>query len=39
MSLHTHMPVAVTEQCMDEDGCYTVKELTEHTGISGYTVL
>jgi hypothetical protein len=37
--LHTDMTVALTEQCMDEDRHWTVKDLAEHTGISGTTVL
>jgi hypothetical protein len=33
------MFVAVTEQSMDEDGHWLVKEIAEHTGIYGSTVL
>jgi hypothetical protein len=33
----TDMSVAVTEQCMDKDRHWNVKELVKNTGISGPT--
>jgi hypothetical protein len=31
--------VTITEQCMNEDRCWTVKELIEHTQINGSIML
>jgi len=35
MSVCTDMSEAVTEQCMDEDWHWPVKELAKHTGFLG----
>jgi len=37
--LHTVMAVVIIDLCLDEDRFWTVKELPEHVGISGSTVL
>lgn len=38
-SFHIDMSVGIIEQCMDGDKHWTAKELPEHTGICGPTVL
>jgi hypothetical protein len=39
MSVHTDMlVVTITEQCIDEDRCWTVEEVAEHARVSGSTV-
>jgi hypothetical protein len=37
--LHTDLAVDIIDLCLDEDRLWTVKELPEHVGISGSTVL
>jgi hypothetical protein len=32
-SISSHMSLAVTEQCMDEDRCWSVKGKAMHTGM------
>lgn len=39
VSVHIDMSVAITEQCMDKDRHWTVKEMAKHTGISRSTAL
>ena len=39
VSVHTDMFVVITEQSMDADRRWTVKEVAEYTGIYGSTVL
>jgi hypothetical protein len=38
-SAHTDVSVAIIDRCLDENRCWTVKDLAEHRGTSGPTVL
>ena len=38
VSIHRDMSMVIIELCMDADKCWTVRELAEHTRISGSSV-
>ena len=37
-SVHTEVQVAVIEHCLTDERCWTVAELSVHSGISAFTV-